>query len=211
MMSVLSSVVPMVDVSIVGVCVIMWIIVVMAVMKIFMVYVKQILVQLLVQNFVVHIVISAYEEPIYAMTVNTQAEKMISNEFFFFNEFYLDDDCGDQSDELSCHHNTNLTCANQANHCDQICHDLPNGRGIICSCNLGYRYNKESGKCEDIDECENSTLNYCSHVCINTKGGFRCECGPGFEPSAVDRSDCHPRGNTIHCMQQIDQSDSSFV
>ncbi|CAF4476391.1 unnamed protein product, partial [Rotaria magnacalcarata] len=31
---------------------------------------------------------------------------------------YLVDDCGDASDELSCHHNTTLTCANQTSHCD---------------------------------------------------------------------------------------------
>ncbi|CAM4944086.1 unnamed protein product [Rotaria socialis] len=107
------------------------------------------------------------------------------------------DDCGDASDELSCHHNTTLTCANQTSHCDQRCHDLPNGRGIVCSCNIGYKFNKESLKCEDINECENVTLNYCSQICINTKGGYQCECAAGFEPSGTNRSDCHAADQTI--------------
>ncbi|CAF3898744.1 unnamed protein product [Rotaria sp. Silwood2] len=104
------------------------------------------------------------------------------------------DDCGDESDELSC--NDTMTC-NSTNNCDQRCHDLPNGRGIVCSCNTGYKLNKESFKCEDINECENVTLNYCSQKCLNTKGGFRCGCAAGFEPSAVNRSDCHPAEQTI--------------
>ena len=120
---------------------------------------------------------------------------------FFVNSFenlnYLVNDCGDESDELACHHNITVTCANQTNHCDQRCHDLPNGRGIVCSCDVGYKYNKESFKCEDIDECGNSTLNYCSQICVNTKGGFRCECASGFQPSEVNRSDCHPGGNVF--------------
>ncbi|CAF0995241.1 unnamed protein product [Rotaria sordida] len=34
----------------------------------------------------------------------------------------------DESDELSCYHNTTITCTNQTNHCDhQRCHDLLNG------------------------------------------------------------------------------------
>ncbi|CAF4219247.1 unnamed protein product, partial [Rotaria sp. Silwood2] len=107
------------------------------------------------------------------------------------------DDCGDESDELSCNHNTTITCANQTNHCDQRCHDLPNGQGIVCSCNTGYKFNKESFKCEDINECEKVTLNYCSQICVNTKGGFRCECAAGFQPSGVNRSDCHPTDPTI--------------
>ncbi|CAF5155509.1 unnamed protein product, partial [Rotaria magnacalcarata] len=113
------------------------------------------------------------------------------------------DDCGDASDELSCHHNTTLTCANQTSHCDQRCHDLPNGRGIVCSCNTGYKFNKESLKCEDINECENVTLNYCSQICINIKGSYQCECATGFEPSGTNRSDCHAAGKTFDKIYNI--------
>ncbi|CAF4051809.1 unnamed protein product, partial [Rotaria sordida] len=107
------------------------------------------------------------------------------------------DDCGDESDELLCNRTTTITCDNRTNHCDQRCHNLPNGRGIVCSCYTGYKYNRESYKCEDINECENVTLNYCSQICVNTKGSFRCECAAGFQPSAVNRSDCHPGDQTI--------------
>lgn len=95
---------------------------------------------------------------------------------------------------MSCHRNITLTCANQTNHCDQACHNLPNGRGIYCSCNPGYKFDKESSKCEDIDECENVTLNYCSQICINTKGSYQCGCAAGFVPSGTNRSDCHAIG-----------------
>jgi low density lipoprotein-related protein 2 len=111
-----------------------------------------------------------------------------------FHRLYLVDDCGDESDELLCHRNSTLTCANQINRCDQQCHDLTNGQGIVCSCHTGYKYNKESMICEDIDECQNSTLNYCSHICVNIKGSYRCECAAGFEPSHANRSDCYPTG-----------------
>ena len=186
----------MVGVYIVGVYVIMSIIVVMEVMKISMVYADKVFVRSAVQNFVVLTQIFVYDMLIYAMNVNAHWNDDLR--FIFFDWFCLVDDCGDQSDELTCHHNTTVTCANQRNHCDHICHDLPNGRGIICSCNPGYRYDKESSKCEDIDECQNSTLNYCSQVCINTRGAFRCECASGFVSSGVNRTDCHPRGKIDH-------------
>ena len=32
----------------------------------------------------------------------------------------------------------------------------------------------------DIDECSNRTHN-CSQVCINTAGGFNCECNTGYQ------------------------------
>ena len=34
--------------------------------------------------------------------------------------------------------------------------------------------------CGDVDECE-AGLHECQQLCVNTAGGFRCECNPGFE------------------------------
>ena len=93
-----------------------------------------------------------------------------------------------------------MTCNSQPKPCDQRCHDLPNTRGVICACYPGYRFNKQTSTCEDIDECQNSTLNYCSQVCINIKGSYQCECASGFEPSAVNRSDCHAQ-STVQYLQ----------
>ena len=32
----------------------------------------------------------------------------------------------------------------------------------------------------DVNECANSTLNNCQHICENTEGGFSCNCLPGY-------------------------------
>ena len=34
--------------------------------------------------------------------------------------------------------------------------------------------------CGDIDECE-AGLHECQQLCVNTVGGFRCECNSGYE------------------------------
>ncbi|XP_053382468.1 low-density lipoprotein receptor 2-like isoform X2 [Mercenaria mercenaria] len=47
-----------------------------------------------------------------------------------------------------------------------------------CECNSGYRWVEEEKLCKDIDECEQPGL--CSQICINTRGGYKCECFPGY-------------------------------
>ncbi|XP_045159844.2 very low-density lipoprotein receptor-like isoform X2 [Mercenaria mercenaria] len=47
-----------------------------------------------------------------------------------------------------------------------------------CECNSGYRWVEEEKLCKDIDECEQPGL--CSQICINTRGGYKCECYPGY-------------------------------
>ena len=43
-----------------------------------------------------------------------------------------------------------------------------------------YKYNMHYIYCHpDIDECSDGRHN-CSQVCINTTGGFNCECNNGF-------------------------------
>ena len=34
--------------------------------------------------------------------------------------------------------------------------------------------------CRDVDECE-AGLHECQQQCVNTAGGFKCECNPGYE------------------------------
>ncbi|XP_022097489.1 fibrillin-1-like [Acanthaster planci] len=47
------------------------------------------------------------------------------------------------------------------------------------SCPAGFQPQRTSQgiRCVDIDECRSSQ---CDQECINTEGGMRCECGPGF-------------------------------
>ena len=41
----------------------------------------------------------------------------------------------------------------------------------------------------DIDECANTTINVCQHLCVNSEGSFKCGCNQGFELSS-DKSSC---------------------
>ncbi|XP_078662329.1 uncharacterized protein LOC144906165 isoform X2 [Branchiostoma floridae x Branchiostoma belcheri] len=83
-----------------------------------------------------------------------------------------------QSDNSTCMLNASFTCG-------ATCNDPAYcvvGNSSTCACPPGYML--ESGvNCEDIDECSNSTLNNCdplSGTCVNTDGGYSCECDAGF-------------------------------
>ncbi|KAG8438201.1 hypothetical protein GDO86_008767 [Hymenochirus boettgeri] len=56
-------------------------------------------------------------------------------------------------------------------------------------CPVGFRMTETANGviCTDIDECEAAA---CSGTCINTEGGFICDCGPGMKLSA-DRTVCY--------------------
>nr|XP_023910529.1 wall-associated receptor kinase 3-like [Quercus suber] len=59
------------------------------------------------------------------------------------------------------------------------CTDNANFSGYRCNCKSGYRGNPYlSQGCQDIDECENPTLNDCTKAkhCVNKKGGYTCGC-----------------------------------
>ena len=44
-----------------------------------------------------------------------------------------------------------------------------------CECPKGYMYSRSSGKCLDINECEDE--NPCKNgKCVNTPGSFKCKC-----------------------------------
>ncbi|CAH2243695.1 jg8755 [Pararge aegeria aegeria] len=60
------------------------------------------------------------------------------------------------------------------------------------SCDVGYHLNSENGKCEDVDECLNGQANCAAaEICVNTDGGFRCECLPNWRLDS-DRHRCVP-------------------
>ncbi|XP_078582062.1 uncharacterized protein LOC144865317 isoform X1 [Branchiostoma floridae x Branchiostoma japonicum] len=78
----------------------------------------------------------------------------------------------------------NTTCALNGS-CGVTCNDPAYcvvGENSTCACPQGYVL--ESGvNCEDIDECSNSTLHMCDPDggrCVNTEGGYSCECDAGF-------------------------------
>ncbi|XP_073514120.1 von Willebrand factor C and EGF domain-containing protein [Phyllobates terribilis] len=55
-------------------------------------------------------------------------------------------------------------------------------------CPVGFRMAETANgvTCTDIDECAAST---CKGTCLNTEGGYMCDCGPGLK-LAADRSTC---------------------
>ncbi|XP_019326555.1 PREDICTED: von Willebrand factor C and EGF domain-containing protein [Aptenodytes forsteri] len=58
------------------------------------------------------------------------------------------------------------------------------GRGLLASGDV--RGPANGVRCTDIDECLSAA---CEGLCVNTEGGFVCECGPGMQLS-TDRHSC---------------------
>lgn len=44
--------------------------------------------------------------------------------------------------------------------------------------------------CQDIDECESSSLNHCPHECINLKGSYQCKCSSEYKDTHGDGTVC---------------------
>ncbi|XP_071889317.1 uncharacterized protein [Anas platyrhynchos] len=47
-----------------------------------------------------------------------------------------------------------------------------------CDCLAGFEF-VDKRNCGDIDECQNPGI--CSQICINLKGGYKCECSRGYQ------------------------------
>ncbi|KAG6446615.1 hypothetical protein O3G_MSEX004554 [Manduca sexta] len=59
-------------------------------------------------------------------------------------------------------------------------------------CDAGFHLNSQTGRCEDINECTNGQANCASvEICVNTEGGYRCECPPNWRLDEV-RHRCMP-------------------
>ncbi|KAK3025932.1 hypothetical protein RJ639_040848 [Escallonia herrerae] len=64
---------------------------------------------------------------------------------------------------------------------NSVCHDFGNGPGYRCKSSKGYQGNPcLLNGCQDINECEDPTLNNCTHSCNNTLGSYTCHCPKGF-------------------------------
>ncbi|XP_077299584.1 uncharacterized protein LOC143920546 [Arctopsyche grandis] len=49
------------------------------------------------------------------------------------------------------------------------------------NCNIGYQLDVSTNECIDIDECADGTSRCArGEICINTQGGYRCQCGEGY-------------------------------
>ncbi|KAG8505696.1 von Willebrand factor C and EGF domain-containing protein, partial [Galemys pyrenaicus] len=98
--------------------------------------------------------------------------------------------CGEYGCDLACNHGG----------CQEVARVCPVGFSMT-ETDVGIR-------CTDIDECLSSS---CEGRCVNTEGGFVCECGPGLRLSA-DRHSCQDTDECLGspCQQQCRNSVGSY-
>ncbi|XP_048838951.1 low-density lipoprotein receptor-related protein 1 isoform X2 [Brienomyrus brachyistius] len=93
----------------------------------------------------------------------------------FFN------DCEDYgSDEIGCKKDSTLNgCLRGTTRCGNgdEAHCVKNGTDTFCSCKPGFQ-KTEHNTCIDKNECE--LFGICSHLCVNTKGSYKCSCHEYF-------------------------------
>lgn len=88
----------------------------------------------------------------------------------------------------------------------------PQGKDYTCHCPRGYQLDASQQDCVDVDECQESP---CPQECVNTPGGFLCECWVGYQPiggpgekTCQDVDEC-ALGNSP-CAQNCTNSDGSY-
>ncbi|XP_052696969.1 uncharacterized protein LOC128175386 isoform X6 [Crassostrea angulata] len=89
--------------------------------------------------------------------------------------------------------------------------ELRLGRGYNCSdCPTGYA--DIDNKCQDVNECNDTTVTVCQQTCENTEGSYVCHCFHGYRETGgvcQDINECSE--GTSGCEQNCDNSDGSFV
>ncbi|KAL9968065.1 hypothetical protein ACROYT_G026392 [Oculina patagonica] len=67
-----------------------------------------------------------------------------------------------------------------------------------CVANGNWTNSAKSVSCTDIDECAVSNGG-CSHKCVNTAGGYKCECPDPELSLLLDNKTCHAPGVDVQC------------
>ncbi|XP_055458565.1 complement component C1q receptor [Psammomys obesus] len=142
-----------------------------------------------------------------------------------FNNGGCQQDCfegGDGSFRCGCRPGFRLlddlvTCASRnpcsSNPCTGggTCHSVPLSENYTCHCPRGYQLDSSQVHCVDIDECQDSP---CAQECINTPGGFQCECWVGYQSSGPKEEGCKDvdecAAAQAPCAQDCVNTDGSF-
>ncbi|XP_012318854.2 complement component C1q receptor isoform X2 [Aotus nancymaae] len=110
-----------------------------------------------------------------------------------------------------------VTCASR-NPCSSspcrggaTCIQGSHGKNYTCHCPQGYQLDASQLGCVDVDECQDSP---CAQECVNTPGGFRCECWVGYEPGGLGEGACRDVDECAldpsPCAQGCTNTDGSF-
>ncbi|XP_058014266.1 von Willebrand factor C and EGF domain-containing protein [Ahaetulla prasina] len=107
-----------------------------------------------------------------------------------------------------------ITCQDLPGACGEYGCDLTCNHGgcqeVARVCPLGFSMTETANgvRCVDIDECLSAS---CEGLCVNTEGGFVCECGPGMQ-LATDRHSCQDIDEclTTPCQQHCQNSIGSY-
>ncbi|XP_048204663.1 complement component C1q receptor [Perognathus longimembris pacificus] len=91
------------------------------------------------------------------------------------------------------------------------CVPEPYGQNYTCHCPPGYQLDSSQLGCVDMDECQNSP---CAQDCVNTPGGFHCECWVGYKPGGPEEDACRDvdecASDPSPCAQGCINTDGSF-
>ncbi|XP_031967662.1 von Willebrand factor C and EGF domain-containing protein isoform X2 [Corvus moneduloides] len=107
-----------------------------------------------------------------------------------------------------------ITCPEPAGTCGEYGCDLSCNHGgcqeVARVCPIGFSMAETANgvRCTDIDECRSAA---CEGTCVNTEGGFACECGAGRELSA-DRRSCRDMDEcqATPCQHRCENSVGSY-
>ncbi|XP_066569261.1 hemicentin-1 isoform X1 [Amia ocellicauda] len=78
-------------------------------------------------------------------------------------------------------------------HYNQQCVNTAGSYRCLAQCGPGFKPSQVGTSCEDVDECQESSVSPCQQRCLNTLGSFRCACHPGYHLSGqrcLDVNEC---------------------
>ncbi|XP_055997519.1 uncharacterized protein LOC125645547 isoform X2 [Ostrea edulis] len=93
---------------------------------------------------------------------------------------------------------------------NKLCHNTEGS--YRCDCLQGFKLIED--KCEDIDECDDASLNDCpvdTTQCMNTFGNYTCECKEGYQRKNSVCEDIDECKTPIHgCSQKCENADGGY-
>ena len=84
----------------------------------------------------------------------------------------------------------------------------------VSACELGFRLEARTGRCQDIDECAvGLAACFLGASCVNTLGSYKCSCGSGYQEVdgvCQDIDECTTNGRVNRFVCGIDSECQNF-